>query len=115
MRTLLTGASGQLGAYLLRQLRATNSLTCWSGTTASELFGARLLPVDLADPDAVAAAFRAARPDVVLHAGSMARLTDCHRDPARAWRVNARGTSVLAELAAAGKARLVMVSTDLVF
>ncbi len=115
MRTLLTGASGQLGAYLLRELRSAKSLTSWSGASAGELFGARLLPVDLADPDAVAAAFRAAQPDIVLHAGAMARLADCHRDPARAWRVNARGTAVLAELASAGKARLVMVSTDLVF
>ena len=115
MRTLVTGASGQLGAYLLRELRVASSLTCWSGTTAGELFGARMLPVDLADPDAIATAFRAAQPDIVLHAGAMARLADCHRDPARAWRVNARGTSVLAELVSAAKARLVMVSTDLVF
>src|SRR5262249_53204114 len=99
MRLLLTGASGQLGAYLLRQFRADGAdVVAWSGHDAGERFGTRLLPVDLGDPDAVAAAFRAARPDVVLHAGALARVTDCHHDPARAHRVNTAGTALLAEL-----------------
>jgi dTDP-4-dehydrorhamnose reductase len=79
------------------------------------LFGAPLRPVDLADAGAVAAAFREARPDAVLHAAALARVADCHRDPERARRVNAAGSAVLAELAAAAGARLVLVSTDLVF
>jgi dTDP-4-dehydrorhamnose reductase len=116
MRLLLTGASGQLGAYLLRQLRADGGeVVAWSGHDAGERFGTRLLPVDLADPDAVAAAFRAARPDVVLHAGAMARVAGCHRDPALARRVNTEATALLAELAAAAGGGLVFVSTDMVF
>jgi dTDP-4-dehydrorhamnose reductase len=115
-RFLVTGASGQLGAYLLRRLRDSgHAVTAWSGTRTGELFGAPLHPVDLADPDALADAFRRARPDVVLHAGALARVADCHRDPQRAQRVNARASAVLAELCAAASARLVLVSTDLVF
>src|SRR5436305_4941697 len=42
-------------------------------------------------------------------------MAECHRDPARARRVNVGGTATLAELAAKARARLVLVSTDLVF
>jgi dTDP-4-dehydrorhamnose reductase len=115
MRVLVTGASGQLGAYLLRHLQTSGAtVEAWSGRSEGVLFGAHLRPIDLGDPGAVAAAFRAANPDVVLHAGAMARLSDCHRAPERATRVNAGGSRTLAELATA-RARLLLVSTDLVF
>jgi dTDP-4-dehydrorhamnose reductase len=115
-RYLVTGASGQLGAYLLRELRDGGAaVTAWSGSAASERFGVPLRPVDLGDADAVADAFRDARPDVVIHAGAMARVADCLRDPARAGRVNAGGAAALAGLSADAGARFVHVSTDLVF
>jgi dTDP-4-dehydrorhamnose reductase len=115
-RHLVTGASGQLGAYLLRELRDGGTVVAaWSGSAAGERFGVPLPPVDLGDTVAVAAAFRDARPDVVIHAGAMARIADCFRDPVRAGRVNAGGAAALAELCTAARARLVHVSTDLVF
>src|SRR5579872_5126131 len=116
MRLLLTGAGGQLGAYLLHELRNTRiHLTAWSGSRTGDVLGVPLRPVNLTDRDAVCAAFRDARPDVVLHAAALARVADCHRDPAHAFRVNAAGTAILAELADDAGARLVHVSTDLVF
>jgi dTDP-4-dehydrorhamnose reductase len=71
--------------------------------------------VDVCDADALAAAFRKARPQVVLHAAAMARISDCIRNPDHASRVNAEGSAMLARLAAEVGARLVHVSTDLVF
>jgi dTDP-4-dehydrorhamnose reductase len=116
MRLLLTGASGQLGAYLLRELAAAGmKVTAWSGARRGELFGVPLQPVDLADSDAIAVAFRQARPEAILHAAAVASVAECHRDPERARRVNVGGTAALAELSAAASARLVLVSTDLVF
>jgi dTDP-4-dehydrorhamnose reductase len=115
MRILVTGASGQLGAYLLRELCGLEGVVAWSGSRRGETFGIPWRPVDLGDADAVAAAFREARPDAVVHAAARARVSDCCRDPEGARRVNAAGTRVLAELAEASGARLVLVSTDLVF
>ena len=116
MRVLLTGASGQLGSYLLKELTTHGIETiAWSGSTRGSLYNVELQPVDLADRDAVAAAFRAARPDVVIHAAAFARVAECHRDPDRARRINTEGTAQLAQLAGEAKARLLYVSTDLVF
>jgi dTDP-4-dehydrorhamnose reductase len=115
-RFLVTGASGQLGAYLLRHLSGSEkSVTAWSGSRTGELFGATLQPVDLAKPDALADAFRRVHSEIVLHSAALARVADCHRDPERAHAVNARATALLAELCAGAGARLVLVSTDLVF
>jgi dTDP-4-dehydrorhamnose reductase len=116
MRILVTGASGQLGGYLLRDLRRRDkSVIAWSGSRTGSLFDYPLRPVDLADKDAVTRSFREARPDVVLHAGALASVADCYRDAEHARRVNTHGTAMLVELAGEAAIRLVFVSTDLVF
>jgi dTDP-4-dehydrorhamnose reductase len=116
MRILITGASGQLGAYLLRELHGTGDTVCaWSGTCGGELFGKPLRPVNLTDHEAVVEAFHDARPNVIVHAGAMAAVSDCYRDPVTARLVNINGTQRLAELAAENGARLILVSTDMVF
>ena len=113
---LVTGASGQLGGYLLRELRRRGAaVTAWSGSRRGELFGYEWLPVDLADRELVTASFHQACPAVVIHAGAFSRIDQCHADPAAATRVNEQGTALLAELCEATGTRLVYVSTDLVF
>jgi dTDP-4-dehydrorhamnose reductase len=115
-RVLLTGASGHLGGYLLRQLVRTGvEVVAWSGSQATQLDGVGIEPVDLKDADRVAAAFRAARPQALIHAAAMAGVANCQRNPERAAAVNARGTARLTELAAQSATRFVYVSTDLVF
>jgi dTDP-4-dehydrorhamnose reductase len=115
MRLLITGAGGLFGAYLLRETRGRAGIVAWGGPRGGERFGVPLRPVDLTDADAVADAFRSDRPDAVVHAAAMARVADCWRDPDRARRVNAEAVATLARLAADAGARLVLVSTDLVF
>ncbi len=116
MRIVLTGASGQLGGYLLRELQtAAWPVMAWSGSRAGELFGVRLHPVDLALPDRIAAAYYAARPEVVVHLGAVTTVAECFREPERARRVNTLATATIAELTERTGARLIFVSTDMVF
>lgn len=116
MRLLLTGASGQLGAYLLRSLSSRGwPIVAWSGSVSGSRFGVPCRPVDLADADAVSTAFREARPEGVLHAGAMASVGACVANPQRAEQINTRGSALLAELAERDKIRLIHISTDLVF
>ena len=115
-RVLVTGASGQLGSYVLRELRARETpAVAWSMRPNVELFGYRCQSVDLREVDQVVAAFRLAKPDVVLHVAAMSGVGDCFRAPMHARQTNATATRLLAELADRHPARMVYVSTDLVF
>jgi dTDP-4-dehydrorhamnose reductase len=113
-RFLVTGGSGQLGAYLVDRLRAGRAaLIGWSGQTApAEGPFAR---VDLTDRTATRQAFCEAAPDVVIHAAAIASQAAALADPKRAWQVNVSAAQFLCELATARGAAFVYCSTDLVF
>jgi dTDP-4-dehydrorhamnose reductase len=116
MRLLVTGASGQLGSYLLREcLRRGETVIAWSGRRQGELFGCPLHPIELAEADAVASAFRDARPDAVVHTAALAGVSDCQRQPKRAEQINAQASTLLAELADRAKVPFLHISTDMVF
>lgn len=116
MRWLITGASGQLGGYILREMQGTSdTVVAWSHGRTGELFGFPLRSVDLGERDALARAFAEARPDAVLHLAAFSAVADCCRQPEQARRINTEGTALVAELASAAGARLVYVSTDMVF
>jgi dTDP-4-dehydrorhamnose reductase len=102
MRILLTGASGQLGHELQREL-AGNSF----------LF-ADQRHFELTDPN-LAHKIIEQRPETIIHAAAYTDVDGCERDPDTAFQVNARGTRLVAEAAARIGARLVYISTDYVF
>jgi dTDP-4-dehydrorhamnose reductase len=87
----------------------------WSGIRTGSLLDVPLCPVDLTNADQTVAAFADARPDLVVHAAAICRIDACFADPELAERVNVGGTRLLCELASRHRARLVYVSTDLVF
>jgi dTDP-4-dehydrorhamnose reductase len=104
VRILLTGAEG----LLARALRAQQE--SW----------AKVIPLtrpdlDITNRDAVAAAVRQHRPDVVLNCAAFSLVDAAESDPVRAYAVNAVGPLWLAEACAATSARLVHISTDYVF
>jgi dTDP-4-dehydrorhamnose reductase len=116
MRLLITGASGQLGGYLLRELAEADArVIAWSGSRTGQLLGVPLRPVNLTQPEVVSKAFREARPDVVIHGAAVTRIADAFRDPAHCRLVNVEGTATLADEAEKAGALFVLLSTDLVF
>jgi len=115
-RWLITGAPGQLGSHVVRQLATEGR-----GVTILALArqpdvgteGVAVRQAELADLDALYAVVAEFRPTHVVHLAAMTAVGDCHRQPAVAERVNIEATRVLA-VAAAG-ARFVFSSTDMVF
>lgn len=105
LRVAVTGADGMLGRELVRQAgERAHACTPWNRAAC-----------DVTDADAVQRAITAARPEVVIHAAAWTDVDGCESDPARAFRVNGRGTAHVAHACRDVGARLVMVSTDYVF
>lgn len=116
MRVVLTGASGQLGAYLLDHFQhAGHDLVAWSGTARSVRGNVRLEPVELTDDQTLTRAIDACDPDAIVHAAAISAAEAVFRDPARAEAVNVRATARLADWCARRDRRLLFTSTDLVF
>jgi len=113
-RVLVTGASGLLGGRLASLLARDHTVVA-AVHRAPAPDGLATVPFDLASPETVATAFEAARPEAVVHAAALADADACERDPERALVLNVRGTALLAEACARRGARLVLLSTDLVF
>ena len=101
---LVTGANGQLGFELARLL-----------APLGDVVAADRARLDLADPDAVTAAVRGAKPALILNAGAYTAVDLAEKEAAQAAAINARAPGILAEEAKRIGAVLIHYSTDYVF
>jgi dTDP-4-dehydrorhamnose reductase len=116
MRIVVTGASGQLGTYVIDMLTdGHHEIVAWSGRTRLARGTVPLRSVELTDTRAVARALDDADPDVLIHMAAVSSVGAAHQDPRRSAAVNIEGTRLLSEWAARRDRRLVYTSTDLVF
>ena len=105
MRILVTGASGQLGYDVERELerRGIEHL----GTSSREL--------DITDREAVERLMAAYRPDAAIHCAAYTKVDLAEDEPERCWAVNADGTRNMAAACRKIGAKLLYISTDYVF
>lgn len=105
MRILVTGASGQLGYDVERELerRGIEHL----GTSSREL--------DITDREAVERLMAAYRPDAAIHCAAYTKVDLAEDEPERCWAVNADGTRNLAAACRKIGAKMLYISTDYVF
>jgi len=104
LRIAVTGAQGQV-ARALQDLHA-------EGVTLIALARPDL---DLAEPQTIAPALRAAAPNVVINAAAYTAVDKAESDKEAAFAVNEAGARAAAEAAAALDAPLIQLSTDYVF
>jgi dTDP-4-dehydrorhamnose reductase len=71
--------------------------------------------LDLADPDAIVAVVRAAKPALIVNAAAYTAVDQAEREPEAAYAINARAPGILADEAKKTGALLIHYSTDYVF
>lgn len=105
MRILVTGASGQLGYDVERELERRGIE--YLGTSSREL--------DITDREAVERLMAAYRPDAAIHCAAYTKVDLAEDEPERCWAVNADGTRNLAAACREIGAKMLYISTDYVF
>lgn len=120
----MTGAGGQVGVDLVDILAGARPLgasTTYSpddlvvGEDEFEVLGLTRQELDITDRDAVLAALRATRPDVVIHLAAYTAVDRAETDAPACFAVNETGTGNLSDAAHETGAHLIAVSTDYVF
>lgn len=102
MRTLVIGASGQLGQDLMQVF-------------GCDAVGLTHTDIDVTDGIGVSRIFREQAPDWVINTAAFHRVDDCELNPTLAFAVNATGAANVARAAAEIGAGVVFYSTDYVF
>jgi dTDP-4-dehydrorhamnose reductase len=103
VRVFLTGASGQLGAAVLRTF------------SDAEIVAPSHTALDIADPRAVRMQVGDARPDVIINCAAFNDVDGAEDRPSDAFALNAFAVRSLARAAEEAGATLVHYSTDFVF
>jgi dTDP-4-dehydrorhamnose reductase len=103
-KILVTGAGGQIGFELSRLL-----------APLGDVVAADRAMIDLSDPDAIVAAVRREKADLIVNAGAYTAVDRAESEPALAHAVNGLAPGILAEEAKRTSAVLIHFSTDYVF
>ena len=112
MRALVIGASGQVGAALLRVLAARGHQAV--GTWAHHAYPG-LVRLDLADGASLVRLLGDLRPDWVLCPAALSHVDYCEEHPDEAFAVNVHAPFAAAKTAARAGAGFVYYSSDYVF
>lgn len=105
MKVLVTGATGQLGWDVMKELKKCG-IDC-RGTGSKDL--------DITNRDAVMQYIRTYRPDAIIHCAAYTAVDKAEDEPEICGKVNADGTSYIAEACKMVDAKMIYISTDYVF
>jgi dTDP-4-dehydrorhamnose reductase len=105
MRVVVTGAAGQLGQDVLKELDLKNH----------QIFGTDRSKLDLSNEADVQAYILDVKPDVILHCAAYTNVDAAESDEETAYHVNGLATEYLAKAAKQIGAKILYVSTDYVF
>lgn len=105
MKILVTGAGGQLGFDLVKELNQRGHGVCCPDSKE----------LDITDPEAVRTVLTALRPDAVMHCAGYTAVDNAEDDQERCDLVNVIGTENIARTCTEIGAKLLYISTDYVF
>ena len=106
LKIWITGANGQLGRAILRQMKQEKELY---SVLASDM------DVDITDMDAISRYARSTHPNVIINCAGMTDVSACEENMVKAYKVNALGARNMAAAARIVDAKIIQISTDDVF
>lgn len=117
MKILLTGASGLLGnAYAAAAIRRGHRVTAVYNQSKPIAAGIQqLLQIDLSQPEALSAACLQIWPDVIVNCAAISSPEQALANPTLAEKINVGLPRLLAQISTHIGARLIHISTDMVF
>jgi dTDP-4-dehydrorhamnose reductase len=113
MKSLVLGASGQVGGAICALLSDSECVGSYAGANISTAQKG-MVHIDLAEDDC-AAAIEAIAPSHIYLASSYTNVDGCELDPERSYQVNVAGVKRVAAVAKSLGARLIYFSSDYVF
>ena len=112
MKVLITGASGMLASGIIPVI-AGEGHEIVQADKDPRLPG--MVALDVTDPEAVTRIMEEENPDYVFHLAAETDVDLCEKEPEHAFAVNTHGTENVARVCKKSGARLLYISTGLVF
>ena len=105
MKVLVTGAKGQLGCDVLKELARRNH----------EAVGVDIAEMDITDKASVQHVLSEVKPQAVIHCAAWTAVDDAEEHEEKVRAINAEGTQNIADACKALGCKLIYISTDYVF
>lgn len=113
MKVFVTGAGGQLGHDVVKELRSRNIETVGSDVAPGS--GAAYARLDITDAQAVEDVLRRVEPDAVIHCAAWTAVDAAEENIEKVRAINADGTRHIAQACKALGCKMIYISTDYVF
>jgi dTDP-4-dehydrorhamnose reductase len=116
LTVFITGGSGYVGRNLIRRISPFAKLyTTFHTHVVEEGQSVESVKLDITNSEEVQKVITHISPDIIIHAAAIANLKLCREDQKNSFEVNVKGTYNVAQAAEKTGARMIYISSDLVF
>jgi dTDP-4-dehydrorhamnose reductase len=113
---LITGGSGFAGRNLIRRISPFAKVySTWHTHVVEEGQSIKSVKLDITNSEEVQKVISDISPEIIIHAAAIANLKLCRENQSKSYEVNVRGTYNIARAAEKAGARMIYISSDLVF
>jgi dTDP-4-dehydrorhamnose reductase len=114
MGIFITGGSGLLGSKVA-ELALEDGYKVYSGYNNHKPEFGETIKFNLSDPNSVVKTIGEVKPDIIVHSAALTDVDKCELEKELAYKINAMGTKIVADMSKKLNAFLIYISTDYVF